>query len=72
MAGIFFSGLYTRTMIWRKKKKNLGVRLWNKDSQVLEGILQEHELEQAELGLNSCIITDHEDSDGMCDGQSLD
>lgn len=72
MAGIFFLGFVLERRFGKKKKKNLGVRLWNKDSQVLEGILQEHELEQAELGVNSCIITDHEDSDAMCDGQTLD
>jgi len=29
------------------------------------------EKEQAEIGVNSCIITDREDSDGMCDGQTF-
>lgn len=51
-------------------EEKLWIRVWNKDSQVLEGALQENELEQAEFGVNSCIITDHEDSDGMCEGQT--
>lgn len=51
-------------------EEKLGIKVWNKDSQVSEGVLQEKELEQGEFGVNSCIITDDEDLDGLCDGQT--
>lgn len=44
-------------------EENIGIKVWNKDSQVLDGVPQENELEQAEFGENGCILTNNADED---------
>lgn len=44
-------------------EEKVGIKVWNKDSQVLDGVLQKNELEQAEFGVNGCIVTNNADED---------